>query len=167
MDPVERLVREIHDEFLRVDGDTSVKLAIGNKEEAEHGRPPRIAWIEEGGSLEMGPSQADGIEVPAAVLIQRPRMLVKCWGKSVERARELMFRTILACHRVGRAEAQFDREYECPAQTEGRHAEGGALMMFRVTLAIEIPIDTELTRKVVTIEGADLDEVTVNEEQVL
>lgn len=164
MDPVEALIRRIHDRVHEIGGyagDQRVELAIGNLGAAAHGKLPRIAWIELGGQLDMAPSKADGIEIAAAVLTQRPRLLVQCWHHDLERARALMFHAIAACHSVPCAEAIFDREYECPSQSDGRHTHGSALITFHVSLAVEIPIDTEHTRKVVTLEDAELASVSV------
>jgi hypothetical protein len=157
LDPVEALVRLIHDELIRVSGIADIRLGVGNLEDKLHGIYPRVVWIEQGGRFEMGTSQADGIETPAAVLIQRPDMLVKCWGETLEAARALAFNTVLATQRVQQARVEYSRDYNCPAQTEGRHNDAGAVIEIRVYLWVEIPIDTEQTRRVVTIGLTELE----------
>lgn len=161
MDPVEALIRKIHAELERVHG-SKVKIAVGNLEDKQHNIYPRVAWIEDGGKFEMGPSKEEGIETPAAVLVQRPNVLVKCWGKDLAEARSLAFRAILACSRVQESRASFDRDYNVPPE---RHGEAGCLLEIRVYLTIEIPIDTEFTRKIVTIQDTE-HTLSVNGEQV-
>lgn len=163
MDPVEALVRKIHDQLKKVSGISDVKLGVGNKEDKFHSIYPRVVWLEQGGRFDMGPSQRDGVEQPAAVLIQRPDMLIKCWGESLEAARKLAFDTILACNRVQEARAEFSRDYNCPAQTQGGHNDAGALIELRVYLTVEIPIDTVNTVRLATIEHTE-HEASVNEE---
>jgi hypothetical protein len=161
LDPVETLVRAIHAELEKVHG-SKVRLAIGRLEANKHDRYPRVAWIEQGGRFEMVPSHADGIEVPAAVIAQRPNLLVKCWGKDVEDARALAFHTVLACSRVQQSRAQWERDYDVPDE---HHETAGTLLTMSVYLTLEVPIDTEFTRKVVTIQDTE-HELSVNDEQV-
>jgi len=73
----------------------AVTAAVGAREAAAHGAPPRVEWVPSTGSLRMPQGQGRG---PRALRNRWTRWAVKCWGTDFDAAEALSAAVVRALH---------------------------------------------------------------------